>query len=58
EKVARERQMQLLRELKDEDKLTREREVKKQTQNHEPFSCSTKSQCRCRYIAGVPSRTC
>jgi hypothetical protein len=33
EKVAQERQMQLLRELEDEDKLTKEREAKKQTQN-------------------------
>ncbi|KAG8215173.1 hypothetical protein J3R82DRAFT_8688 [Butyriboletus roseoflavus] len=33
EKVAQERQQQLLRELEDEDKLTKEREVKKQTQN-------------------------
>ena len=33
EKVAQERQQQLLRELEDEDKLTKEREAKKQTQN-------------------------
>src|SRR5271170_5150227 len=33
EKVAQERQMQLLRELEDEDKLSKEREAKKQTQN-------------------------
>jgi len=33
EKVAQERQMQLLRELEDEDKLTKEREQKKQNAN-------------------------
>lgn len=33
EKVAQERQMQLLRELEDEDKLTKEREQKKQSAN-------------------------
>ncbi|OBZ74306.1 Stress response protein nst1, partial [Grifola frondosa] len=33
EKVAQERQLQLLRELEDEDKLSKEREAKKQTQN-------------------------
>ena len=33
EKVAQERQLQLLRELEDEDKLTKEKEAKKQTQN-------------------------
>ena len=33
EKVAQERQLQLLRELEDEDKISREREAKKQTQN-------------------------
>lgn len=33
EKVAQERQLQLLRELEDEDKMTKEREAKKQTQN-------------------------
>src|ERR1700729_3564958 len=34
ERVAQERQLQLLRELEDEDKLTKEREAKKQSQNH------------------------
>lgn len=34
EKVAQERQLQLLRELEDEDKINKEKEVKKQTQNH------------------------
>lgn len=33
EKVAQERQLQLLRELDDEDKITRDREMKKQNQN-------------------------
>ena len=33
EKVAQERQLQLLRELEEEDKSTRDREMKKQTQN-------------------------
>ena len=33
EKVAQERQLQLLRELEDEDKLTREREAKKAKEN-------------------------
>ena len=33
EKVAQERQLQLLRELEDEDKLSKEREARKQTQN-------------------------
>lgn len=33
EKVAQERQLQLLRELEDEDKMSKEREAKKQTQN-------------------------
>lgn len=33
ERVAQERQLQLLRELEDEDKLTKEREAKKQSQN-------------------------
>ena len=33
EKVAQERQLQLLRELDDEDKLSKEREAKKQSQN-------------------------
>ena len=33
EQVAQERQLQLLRELEDEDKATKEREAKKQTQN-------------------------
>ena len=33
EKVAQERQQQLLRELEDEDKITKEREAKKQSQN-------------------------
>lgn len=33
EKVAQERQLQLLREIEDEDKLTKEREAKKQTAN-------------------------
>lgn len=33
EKVAQERQLQLLRELEDEDKLTKEREQKKQNAN-------------------------
>ncbi len=33
EKVAQERQLQLLRELEDEDKISKEREAKKQTQN-------------------------
>jgi hypothetical protein len=33
ERVAQERQMQLLRELEDEDKMEREREAKKQSQN-------------------------
>jgi hypothetical protein len=33
EKVAQERQQQLLRELEEEDKSTKEREAKKQTQN-------------------------
>jgi hypothetical protein len=33
EKVAQERQMQLLRELEDEDKQAKEREVKKQSQS-------------------------
>jgi hypothetical protein len=33
EKVAQERQLQLLRELEDEDKLQKEREVKKQSQS-------------------------
>ncbi|KAH7927190.1 hypothetical protein BV22DRAFT_297584 [Leucogyrophana mollusca] len=33
EKVAQERQLQLLRELEDEDKLSKEREAKKQNQN-------------------------
>jgi hypothetical protein len=33
EKVAQERQMQLLRELEDEDKMTKEREQKKQSAN-------------------------
>ena len=33
EKVAQERQLQLLRELDDEDKITKDREMKKQNQN-------------------------
>ena len=33
EKVAQERQLQLLRELDDEDKITRDREMKRQNQN-------------------------
>ena len=33
EKVAQERQLQLLRELEDEDKISKEREAKKQSQN-------------------------
>ena len=33
EKVAQERQLQLLREIEDEDKLAKEREVKKQSQS-------------------------
>ena len=33
EQVAQERQLQLLRELEDEDKATKEKEAKKQTQN-------------------------
>lgn len=33
EKVAQERQLQLLRELEDEDKQSKEREAKKQSQN-------------------------
>lgn len=33
EKVAQERQLQLLRELEDEDKINKEKEAKKQTQN-------------------------
>ena len=33
ERVAQERQLQLLRELEDEDKMSKEREAKKQTQN-------------------------
>jgi hypothetical protein len=33
EKVAQERQLQLLRELEDEDKASKEKEAKKQTQN-------------------------
>ncbi len=33
EKVAQERQLQLLRELEEEDKSTRDREMKKKTQN-------------------------
>ena len=33
EKVAQERQLQLLRELDDEDKITKDREMKRQNQN-------------------------
>jgi hypothetical protein len=33
ERVAQERQLQLLRELEDEDKISKERELKKQTAN-------------------------
>lgn len=33
EKVAQERQLQLLRELEDEDKITKEREAQKKNQN-------------------------
>lgn len=33
EKLAQERRLQLLRELEDEDKLTKEREAKRQSQN-------------------------
>ena len=53
EKVAQERQLQLLRELDDEDKITKDREMKKQNQNQKKkdkkryvlllFSCTSET---------------
>ena len=43
EKVAQERQLQLLRELEEDDKLNKEREAKKQTQNQKKKDKKKKS---------------
>jgi hypothetical protein len=51
EKVAQERQLQLLRELEDEDKMSKEREAKKQTQNQKK---KDKKRFVIRVFFGVP----
>jgi hypothetical protein len=54
EKVAQERQLQLLRELEDEDKMSKEREAKKQTQNQKKKDKKRWVVFRCTYFFYIP----